>query len=380
MKTKHLRWIQNNRFEIRSRTELSVVPLSKEAPLAPFRVRETHGGYELTCSTAARLSIKLNNRIIVDTGACQILPISELIVRANFAEQIVVSDGQGQRWKVGFRGETHRLPFWDPSEWMAMLRPLTKSSVTHLLLASITIFVMTHQSQLLSLEEFLLNARARAQLNLGSSTIQAERPTPFGGVGMREYQALLQAEANAASPTVIAARTTSKTGNMLSSLFKGFKSKIGEEAGIPAPPTRGAIDTRSLVGDALKNQQTQAAPLIAQKLPNHRTAPPSILAAAPAGKHQEIVLRQKLESIKPSLSRAYDEALQIDPRLDVTLAYEGTIDSSGRLAGLTIDFRGHAPSVALASLERRVRSAFDELEVGAEFSGLNLKGEQAFVR
>ena len=93
-----------------------------------------------------------------------------------------------------------------------------------------------------------------------------------------------------------------------------------------------------------------------------------------------MLIRNTLETLRPVFSHHFDEALKLDPGLNVSLVYDGVIDSSGKLVKLKLNFKGQGASSATEYLKKQITQSFEQLKFSTECAGIPIHGEIIIIK
>jgi hypothetical protein len=90
-------------------------------------------------------------------------------------------------------------------------------------------------------------------------------------------------------------------------------------------------------------------------------------------------LKKVFADAKDDMKRAYSQALMVDPTLAVTVAFEVTVAPNGSLSLSGFKAQGKSQPHGLSKLREGLAEIFKKLSVEKKFTGLKIRGENAFI-
>ncbi len=352
--------------QIRDNLRLSVVPQSLLQSPPPFEAKMSRNGLEIQIKSSDSLKVVKAGVVIYDGRQLIFESNSNFRIFGSYEDTLVISNHFGDSWTVSFKYE---MASPDDQQAGMFAKSFFESGMAHLLLVILIAGAIYAQSIPLQRSSPL-----DSSLGLRIESRNSEAPlitfTPFSGMSLREFEMPESSEHSNTKRTFQPLKALGKTASFLKSFFGGKANQALEitsgRSALSAVETA-KIDTSRLLESTLKRD-------------NRIAGGSEQLAARAKSNERENKLRQKLESLKPKLTEAFDQAVRMDPAFSVSVTIEGLVNSRGRLSSVELKSRGHSTPLALAAFERQIRNILESVEIGNEFSGLKLRTEHVFIK
>lgn len=360
------------RYQVRDHIELVIHPTPTPDRPAPFDARLTQSGYEVTLQAGQVVKLLKNGTLIFDGSQISTDHHTSFSIGADFSDQFEVMNRYYDRFSVCCQYQTQKAPpppqsENDPAAQKRFFNSSIGSLIVHLILGLIILGLMQGREKL---EEILINnaVKLRMESNSGGVASAIRKLIPFSGMSIRQFE-MPEATPDQKSNHP-GSQSLGKTASLFKSIFGGSFKSVGQPLSYAARKNDEApkIDTQNLLNTALTNESKV------------RTAVQARTQSGPSANQRENQLRQSLQTIKPQLSQAFDQAVQMDPTFSVTLNIEATVDSQGKLTQIKLKSHGTYSPGTLAAFEAKVRGIMELTHVGKESAGTVLKTEHVFIK
>jgi len=356
-----------NPYFVRTGARLSITGPAAGSAAMPFAAILVDDQMRIEFNSATRLVIKADGRTLFDGSRCRVLAVATVMVLTFEGERVEVTAHDGRFWNLGI--DYDRAPWAGFSTFCdkAFSKSFLKSAIVHAA-AFLLVFAAVRDERILSaistkaFELSSLKQQYAAGMDLAA-------PVPFSGMGIKSF---LQ-EAG-----VVDSKSAGKAAGIMAGMMKKFG--FGGVAGAGAPGKGGSlagntrIDIKELVAAAVKNSQQS---LAASGTAGPRTSQTGTFEGL---SRRELLIRRALDSARPQLGAAFDEALGIDPSLSVTLEYRGVVGADGRLGSVKFKASGKFTPAALQTLERSAGLALNSVYINKALSGTVISGEHVFIK
>jgi hypothetical protein len=170
---------------------------------------------------------------------------------------------------------------------------------------------------------------------------------------------------------------TQKTASSLLGKLKNMNLGGGANAVANAPGLTGAApglttkSSGSTLTSMVQNQKiTLQEAVPSKKNPNGRKM----------SDQERLELKRNFKSLESELRKVYGRALTDDPHLNVTIAFEAEIQTSGYLALANFKARGKYEQKSADMLKTEMSNLLGRIFVAKDLSGARIRGESVFMR
>lgn len=370
-------------YSIRENGLLTIQSDLDSSTLAPFRVCETQIGYQISFCSHKRLTINLDGIKIFDGHHCQSSIASEIHIHAKFGQTVEIIDELHHQWKVFIEYSEIDSPFSTLQTLGRKIATFQQAgsfnfpfAVSLFLIIGLIVFTCTYAfKKQISAPKASRLAEAGSDFLLGAS-----KPIPiqqaFSGISLHEF--ITRQTPNLARALV---------KNQPKSLLSGLAS-FNKELSLPNEKNQNDPSRMSALSQDMKSDTTLQAALdhanrtyIGDK-PEKNNTPlsQSGVSSLSTQDNRQTILKTQLGLLKPKLSKAYDEALRIDPAYQGTVAYQAKVGRLGRLTEVTISLQSKSAPQATAILKATLERLFESITLGKELEGITFSGEQIFLK
>lgn len=359
-------------FQVRERLELVIHPAPPAEQPAPFEARLTQTGFEINLRAGSVAKLFKNGSVIFDGSQLSTDHHTSFRIVADFEDQIELVNRYYDRYTISCQyqshaGSTPSCAEDDPVAQKRFFKSSIGSLALHLILGLMVLGLMQGREKL---QEILNPHAMKLQLESESGSVASaiKKWIPFAGMSIRQFEMPEPSPDHKSNHPVN--QNLGKTASLFKSIFGGPFKPLGKPLTHNVSQSSDApkIDTKNLLNSAL-SAETKS-----------REAAQALSAAAPSANQRENQLRQSLQSIKPQLSQAFDQAVQMDPTFSVTLSIEATVDAQGKLTQIKLKSHGVYAPGTLAPFEAKVRKILESTPVGRESAGTVFKSEHVFIK